>query len=341
MCASYKVDYKERGKDLPPSSLNELTRTNEGGMVMSLEGKDIISAGQFSREQVEAIIDLAADFEERVRNRETPPLLKGYLLASLFFEPSTRTRLSFEAAMARLGGQIISMADAKTSSAAKGETLRDSIAVISGYADVLVVRHPQKGAAQEAADAAEVPVINAGDGTGEHPTQALLDVYTIRKERGQVSGLTCCLLGDLKHGRTVHSLARLLALYGGRLLLVAPPELAMPADLVAEVRSRGLEVEEIADLREAVRQADVLYVTRVQKERFADPTEYERLRGSYVVDEQVVKAAKPGLTIMHPLPRVDEISPAVDAYPGAAYFRQAHNGVFVRMALLAMVLGKA
>lgn len=310
-------------------------------MSVSLAGKDVLSAKQFTREEVDAVLALAGRFEEQVRSRQVPEILRGYVMASLFYEPSTRTRLSFEAAMCRLGGSVISMADAKTSSAAKGESLSDSIAVIQGYADVVVVRHPQKGAAREAADASRVPVINAGDGTGEHPTQALLDVYTIKKERGRLGGETVCLLGDLKNGRTVHSLVQLLALYGGRVVLVAPRALAMPADIVADMRARGLQVTETEDLATALRESDVVYATRIQKERFEDPAEYERLKGSYIVDVDVLKAAKKDLTIMHPLPRVDEIATSVDALPGAAYFRQAHNGVFVRMALLAMVTGKA
>lgn len=262
--------------------------------------------------------------------------------ATLFYEPSTRTRLSFESAMLRLGGQVLSVAEATaSSSAAKGETLYDTGKMIESYADVAVIRHPRKGSAAELAEGASIPVINAGDGAGQHPTQALLDLYTIRKEKGRLEGLTVALAGDLKYGRTVHSLAPLLAYFGTRLFFVAPPELAMPAEITAGLRERGVEVVETSDLSDAVRVSDVLYMTRLQKERFTDLAQYEALKGSYIVNREVIDRAKPGLTVMHPLPRVDEIAPEVDSYPGAAYFRQAANGVPVRMALLALVTGQA
>jgi aspartate carbamoyltransferase len=282
--------------------------------------------------------------------------MEGQILATLFFEPSTRTRLSFETAMWRLGGQVITVADPKTSSAAKGESLADSMRTVEGYADVIVVRHPRKGSAQEAADAVAVPVINAGDGTGQHPTQALLDVYTIQKEKGLleglvpstgsgqalsgVEGLTVALAGDLKHGRTVHSLVYLLARFGVQFLFISPPALKMPAEITADLKKMGADVREGNDLAAAMRESDVVYVTRIQRERFEDPAEYDRLKGTYVVDMDMVRQAKPGITIMHPLPRVDEITTEVDAYEGAAYFRQVANGVPIRMALLALVTGR-
>jgi aspartate carbamoyltransferase len=242
--------------------------------------------------------------------------------------------------MLRLGGQVITVADPKTSSAAKGESLADTARTVSGYADVIVMRHPQKGSAQEAADAVQVPVINAGDGAGQHPTQALLDVYTIQKEKGSLEGLTFALAGDLKHGRTVHSLAYLLVRFGVRFLFVSPPGLEMPTEITADLRKMGAVVSESNDLAAAMRESDVVYMTRIQRERFTDPAEYERLKGSYVVDMAMVRQAKPSVIIMHPLPRVDEIATEVDAYEGAAYFRQTVNGVFVRMALLALVTGR-
>jgi aspartate carbamoyltransferase len=274
--------------------------------------------------------------------------MEGQILATLFFEPSTRTRLSFETAMRRLGGQVITVADPKTSSAAKGESLADSMRTVEGYADVIVIRHPQKGSAQEAAEAVAVPVINAGDGTGQHPTQALLDVYTIQKEKGSLEGpvlsgaegLTMTLAGDLKNGRTVHSLVYLLARFGIRLLFVSPTELKMPVEITTDLKKMGADVSEGNDLAAAMRQSDVVYMTRIQRERFEDPAEYERLKGSYVVDMAMVRQAKADITIMHPLPRVDEIAPEVDTYEGAAYFRQAANGVPIRMALLALVTGR-
>ncbi|MBM4466768.1 MAG: aspartate carbamoyltransferase [Chloroflexi bacterium] len=302
-------------------------------------GKDILRTDLLSDEELELILSTAARFEGVLEAGGRLTNMEGQVLATLFFEPSTRTRLSFETAMLRLGGQVITVADPKTSSAAKGESLADSMRTVEGYADVIVIRHPQKGSAQEAADAVAVPVINAGDGTGQHPTQALLDVYTIRKEKGTLEGLTVTLAGDLKNGRTVHSLVYLLARFGMRLLFVSPPGLEMPADITADLRKMGAEVSEGSDLAAAMRQSDVVYVTRIQRERFDDTAEYERLKGSYVVNMDMVRQAKPGI-IMHPLPRVDEIAPEVDAYEGAAYFRQAANGVPIRMALLALVTGR-
>jgi aspartate carbamoyltransferase len=266
--------------------------------------------------------------------------MEGQVLATLFYEPSTRTRLSFETAMHRLAGRVVTVADPKTSSAAKGESLPDSIRTVEGYADIIVIRHPRKGAAQEAADAAAIPIINAGDGTGQHPTQAILDTFTIRKEKGTLEGLTITLAGDLKNGRTVHSLVYLLARFGTRMILVSPPELAMPEAIIAELRDTGVEVQETNDLAGSMGASDVVYMTRIQRERFADPGEYERLKGSYVITSATVAQAKPGITIMHPLPRVDEIATEVDGYEGAAYFRQTANGVPVRMALLALLAGR-
>jgi aspartate carbamoyltransferase len=242
--------------------------------------------------------------------------------------------------MLRVGGQVITVADPKTSSASKGESLADSVLTVQGYADVIVIRHPSKGSAQEAADAVDVPVINGGDGAGQHPTQALLDVYTIQKEKGTLDGLTVALAGDLKNGRTVHSLVNLLARFGTRLILVAPSALQMPEEITAELRQMGVDVSETDDLAASMRESDVVYMTRIQKERFEDSAEYERLKGSYAIDMDLVRQSKRDITIMHPLPRVNEITTAVDAYAGAAYFRQAANGVPVRMALLALVAGR-
>jgi len=301
-------------------------------MATTLFGKDILRADQFTLDEIELIMDTAARFETVVRAGGRLLNMAGKVLATLFYEPSTRTRLSFETAMLQLGGQVISVAEAKTSSsAAKGETLFDTGKMIEGYAHVAVIRHPVVGSAAELAAGASIPVINGGDGAGQHPTQALLDLYTIRKEKGRVAGLTVALAGDLKNGRTVHSLSALLATQGVRFYFVAPQALAMPAEITAGLRGRGIEIVETADLAEAAAHCDVLYMTRIQKERFADPAEYERLKGSYVVDMALIERAKPGITVMHPLPRVDEIATEVDAYAGAAYFRQAANGVPVRM----------
>ena len=305
-----------------------------------LYGKDILRTDTLSDEELDLVLSTASRLESVLKAGGRLTNMEGQVLATLFFEPSTRTRLSFEAAMLRLGGQVITVADPKTSSAAKGESLADSMRTVEGYADVIVIRHPQKGSAQEAADAAAVPVINAGDGAGQHPTQALLDIYTIQKEKGSLEGLTVALAGDLKHGRTVHSLVYLLARFGVQLLFVSPSVLTMPAEITADLKKMGADVSASSDLAAAMRQSDVVYMTRIQRERFEDPAEYERLRGSYVVDVAMIRQAKPGITIMHPLPRVDEIASEVDAYEGAAYFRQAANGVFIRMALIALVTGR-
>jgi len=306
----------------------------------SLKGKDILHGNQFTKKDIDSIIQNAAQFEKELKKKDSLSLLKGKVLATLFFEPSTRTRLSFETAMQRLGGSVISMASAESSSAAKGETVADTARTVSQYADAIVIRHPRIGSAKEAADAADVPVINAGDGAGQHPTQALLDVYTIYKELGSLKKLSVSMVGDLKNGRTVHALVELLALFGAKLYFVSPSLLKMPEEITLRLKEKGIEIIETEDLLEAAFGSDLLYVTRIQKERFTDPAEYERVKGSYVVDQKFLDSVKKKLTIMHPLPRVDEINPEIDTYPGAAYFRQVRNGVFVRMALLAMVLGK-
>jgi len=306
----------------------------------TLNGRDLIGIADLTKDELTFLLDRAEHLREQVARERRLTLLRGYLLTTLFYEPSTRTRLSFEAAMHRLGGQVLSVADARaTSSAAKGESIADAARTVAGYADVIVQRHPAIGSAQEAADAVDIPVINAGDGAGEHPTQALLDLYTIRQEQGSLEGRAVALVGDLKHGRTVHSLARALAHWQATLILVSPAALAMEPATVAQLRAAGLSVEETDDLGQAVRRADVLYVTRIQRERFDDPAEYERLKGAYVVDRALLTQGQPHLTVMHPLPRVDEIAPEVDTLPNAAYFRQAANGVWVRMALLASVVG--
>jgi aspartate carbamoyltransferase len=239
-----------------------------------------------------------------------------------------------------LGGDVIGFASADVSSAAKGESLADTIRTVDQYADVIVMRHPTIGSAQEAAGVARAPVINGGDGAGQHPTQALLDLYTIRSERGQVDGNTIVLCGDLKYGRTVHAGVELYKHFDCRLIFVAPEQLAMPAEITARLRGAGVDVEETTDLEGALKKADVLYLTRIQKERFSDPAVYERLKGSYILTREMIERIRSGVTVMHPLPRVDEIAPDVDALPGAAYFRQVQNGVFVRMALIALVTGR-
>jgi aspartate carbamoyltransferase catalytic subunit len=308
--------------------------------MVSLKGKDILHGNQFSKRDVEGIIKIASNLERQLKKKDSLTLLKGKILATLFFEPSTRTRLSFETAMQRLGGEVISMASAESSSAAKGETVADTARTVSQYADVIVIRHPRIGSAKEAADAALIPVINAGDGAGQHPTQALLDIYTIHKELGSLKNLVVSMVGDLKNGRTVHALVELLSLFRTRLYFVSPNSLRMPEEIVSYLKQKGIEIEETEDFKKAASESHLVYMTRIQKERFENLSEYERVKGYYVIDERFLKELKKKITILHPLPRVNEISPEVDAYPGAAYFRQVRNGVFVRMALLAMVLGK-
>ena len=305
-----------------------------------LKGKDILHGNQFSRKDIEEIIKMASHFEKGLKKKNSLTLLKGKILATLFFEPSTRTRLSFETAMQRLGGGVVSLGSVESSSVAKGETLTDTVRTVSQYADVIVIRHPRTGSAKEAADAVPIPIINAGDGTGQHPTQALLDIYTIKKELGSLKDLNISMVGDLKNGRTVHTLVELLSLYQARFYFVSPDLLRMPEEITSNLRGKGMEVIETGDMAEAARASDLIYMTRVQKERFEDLSEYERVKGSYIINKAFLDRLKKRVIILHPLPRVDEISTDVDEYPGAAYFRQMRNGVFIRMALLAMILGK-
>ena len=309
-------------------------------MTSILQGKSILRTDTLTDEELDVILATADRFEKALKAGRRLDNMAGQVMAAMFFEPSTRTRLSFEAAMHRLGGDVITIADPKTSSAAKGESMADAVRVIEGYADVIVMRHPRKGSAKEAADAVAVPVINGGDGAGQHPTQALLDTFTIKKEQGTLDGLTVSLAGDLKNGRTVHSLVYLLARFDTRLVFVSPSQLRMPAHITDDLQAKGVQITETEDLSKAMQESDVVYMTRIQKERFEDPEEYERLKGAYVLDVAMVEQAKSDITIMHPLPRVNEIKTDVDGYAGAAYFRQAHNGVPVRMALLALVTGR-
>jgi len=308
--------------------------------MVSLKGKDILHGNQFSKRDIDIIIKVSNGFEKELKKKDSLTLLKGKILATLFFEPSTRTRLSFETAMQRLGGGVICMGAVESSSVAKGETLSDTARTVAQYADVIVVRHPRVGSAKEAADAVDIPVINAGDGAGQHPTQALLDLYTIRKELGSLKNLKIALVGDLKNGRTVHALVEVLSHFGVHFYFVAPSLLRMPEEITERMKGKGCEVIETDDLVMAASKSDLVYMTRIQKERFSDLSEYEKVKGSYIIDREFLDRLKKKITILHPLPRVDEINPDVDSYPGAAYFRQMRNGVFVRMALLAMVLGK-
>ena len=306
-------------------------------------GKDVISVKQFQREDLEYVFGVAHEMRGMVERVGTFDLLKGKIQAILFYEPSTRTSSSFTAAMERLGGSVIPINEVRYSSVSKGESLPDTVRTFECYADVIVLRHPETGSAAIAAKAARKPVINAGDGIGEHPTQALLDMFTIFEElsAGSVDGMTVTMLGDLKYGRTVHSLARLLSLFKVRINYVSPDILRMPREVMDEVSEKGIPQAEFSSLTDVLPETDVLYVTRVQKERFEDPAEYEKVKGAYVIDPEIMKAAKREMIVMHPLPRVGEISVDFDEDPRAAYFRQMEYGLYVRMALLEMVLGKA
>jgi aspartate carbamoyltransferase catalytic subunit len=308
---------------------------------MRLRQSHVVSVSQFEREDLNRIFALADRCLPLSQGIGRSTVLAGRLLINLFFEPSTRTRLSFGSAFLRLGGAVESTVDESFSSMAKGETLEDTIRVIDGYADAIVLRHKEKGAAARAAAVARKPVLNAGDGPGEHPTQALLDCYTLLKERGRIEGLTIAMIGDLVNGRTVHSLSRLLAHFDGVKLIFASPDLlAMPQSILDDLTARGLQWQVAPDLRWAVERADVLYVTRLQAERFSDPAVALQQIASFVVNRQLLESTgRSDITLLHPLPRVHDLATDVDDLPGAAYFRQAHYGVPVRMALFCEIFG--
>ncbi|XWS27808.1 hypothetical protein CRYUN_Cryun25bG0011800 [Craigia yunnanensis] len=303
---------------------------------------DVIEAQQFDRDTLSAIFEVAREMENIEKKSPGSQILKGYLMATLFYEPSTRTRLSFESAMKRLGGEVLTTENAREfSSAAKGETLEgNTIRTVEGYSDIIVMRHFESGAAKKAAATAGIPIINAGDGPGQHPTQALLDVYTIEREIGKLDGIRVGLVGDLANGRTVRSLAYLLAKYQDvKIYFVSPDVVKMKDDIKDYLTSRGVEWEESADLMEVASKCDVVYQTRIQRERFGERIDlYEEARGRYIVDKDVLKVMQKHAVVMHPLPRLDEINVDVDADPRAAYFRQAKNGLYIRMALLKLLL---
>lgn len=304
-------------------------------------GQDILGVSQFDQAKLEYITNVAHEMRILVERFGSADLLSGKILANLFYEPSTRTSSSFLAAMLRLGGQVIPINNVQYSSVSKGESLPDTVRTLECYSDIIVLRHPEVGAAATAARYTEIPVINAGDGVGEHPTQALLDFFSISEELGRVDGLKVAMVGDLKYGRTVHSLTKLLVNYDVSFSFVSPEMLRMPKDVMDIVAASGREYAELEDVHPVVKDVDVLYITRVQKERFTDLAEYERVKDFYVVDEKLMAQAKEKMIVMHPLPRVGEIAYTVDDDPRAAYFRQMRNGMYIRMALLAAVLGKA
>jgi aspartate carbamoyltransferase catalytic subunit len=301
--------------------------------------RHIVEVGQFDRPLVEDIFK-RADHMRSIPRAETP--LQGLILATLFYEPSTRTRLSFESAMMRLGGHVISTENAREfSSAIKGETVEDTVRIVAGYADAIVIRHFEQGAAARAASVAAVPIINGGDGPGEHPTQALLDLYTIKHELGRIDNLKVALVGDLRYGRAARSLALLFRLTTGtELYFVSPPNVPMGDDVRQALSEKSIGFRDETNLLDVLPEVDVVYQTRIQRERFDSTAEYEAARGIYVIGEEALRRMKPEAILLHPLPRVDEIAPEVDPDPRAAYFRQAHNGVFVRMALLDLLLNR-
>lgn len=304
---------------------------------MDFKGKDIISINDFSREELLHILKVVKRFEEKPKSA----LLKGKILAALFFEPSTRTRLSFVSAMEQLNGTVIGFSTANVTSIQKGESLWDTIKMTEQYADVIVIRHPLEGSARLAAEAASIPVINGGDGANQHPTQTMLDLYTIQKTKGKLENLHLGFVGDLKYGRTVHSLVIALSHFNPIFYFIAPDDLQIPESYLDELFQKKVKYFKTSDLTRFSKELDVLYVTRIQKERFPDPLEYAKFKGIYRIDEAFLQHVKSDMKVMHPLPRVDEIDKNVDNTSHAAYFEQAANGIPVRKALLALVLGKA
>ena len=305
-----------------------------GGRTMS----DLITMDDLSNDEILEILDAAQRLVPVAKGDVYAPLLQGKVLGNLFFENSTRTRMSFESAMKRLGGEVVNLSSVG-SSVAKGETLYDTMQMVDGYSDIAVIRHPRQGAAQYSADAIGIPVLNAGDGAGNHPTQTMLDLFTIRESHGTIDGLNVVLVGDLRYGRTTHSLSHALVRFGAKLTLVSPDSLRMPDEIVSDLKSHGSEVVETEDMAGSIAEADVIYMTRIQKERFPDEDEYTKVAGIYKMTADDLAGAKGGMIVMHPLPRVDEIDPSVDSTIHAKYFEQAFNGVPTRMALLCRGLG--
>ncbi len=300
-----------------------------------ITNKSLVSINDFDKDEILRIIELAADFEANINQ----PLLTGKVIACLFFEPSTRTRLSFETAINRLGGRVIGFSDANATSTTKGETLKDTIKMVSNYADLIVMRHPLEGAAKYASEQASVPVVNAGDGANQHPSQTLLDLYSIKKTQGHLDNLKIAMVGDLKYGRTVHSLIMAMSYFNPTFYFVAPDELKMPMEYKQFLDSKGIRYEEYRNMDDVLPKADILYMTRVQKERFSDLIEYERVKDTYVLRNSMLEGTKDNLRVLHPLPRVGEIALDVDNNPKAYYFQQAGNGVYARMAIIASILG--
>jgi aspartate carbamoyltransferase catalytic subunit len=300
-----------------------------------MKNRSLISISDYSKEEIMQILEIAAEFEKMPHQN----LLNGRVIASLFFEPSTRTRLSFESAIQKLGGNVIGFSSAATSSVQKGESLKDTILTVCNYSDLIVMRHPVDGSARFASEVASVPIINAGDGANQHPTQCLLDLYSIKKTQGTLENLEVTFVGDLKYGRTVHSLVIALCQFNTKFHLVSPVELKLPSAVKRHIKEANLQYEQYTDFSEVIPKSDIIYMTRIQRERFPDPLEYEKVKNAYILDNSMLSNAKENCRILHPLPRVNEISINVDDNPKAYYFEQALNGVFVRQALIASILG--
>lgn len=300
-----------------------------------MKNRSLVSINDFSKKEWINILDLAEGFEKKTKQR----ILEDYVVATLFFEPSTRTRLSFESAASYLGAKIVGFTDSSSSSVKKGESLNDTILTVSNYSDIIIMRHPREGSARYASEISPIPIINAGDGANQHPTQTLLDLYSIRKTQGTLDNLNIVFIGDLKYGRTVHSLVIALCEFNTTFHLVSPVELKLPSYVKQHIKNNNLKYYQYTELNEVIPEADILYMTRIQKERFLDPIEYEKVKNAYVLKNSMLEKAKDNLKILHPLPRVNEITVDVDANPKAYYFQQALNGVYVRQALLASILG--
>lgn len=300
-----------------------------------MKNRSLVSINDYSKEEIIKILELAETFEQEPRR----DILKKKVIASLFFEPSTRTRLSFESAVQQLGGSVIGFASADTSSVRKGESLKDTILTVSNYSDLIVMRHPVDGSARYASEVSPVPIINAGDGANQHPTQCLLDLYSIRKTQGTLENLDVTFVGDLKYGRTVHSLVIALCQFNTRFHLVSPVELKLPSAVKRYIKEAKLQYEQYIDLHDVIPQSDVIYMTRIQRERFPDPIEFEKVKNAYNLHNAMLSHSRDNVRVLHPLPRVNEISVDMDNNPKAYYFEQARNGVYVRQALLASILG--
>ena len=300
-----------------------------------MKGKSLVSINDYTKEEYIKILDLAEIFE----NKPVQNLLQGKVIASLFFEPSTRTRLSFDSAVNKLGGKVIGFSDTHSSSITKGETLYDTIRIVSNYCDLIVMRHPLEGSARYASEITSIPVINAGDGANQHPTQTLLDLYSIRKTQGKLDNLNIFMVGDLKYGRTVHSLLMAMSKFDTTFNFISPEELKLPEGYKIFLENLGLKYYEHKDFTDIISKADIIYMTRVQKERFSDPIEYERTKNAYVLKNEFLTGTKENMRILHPLPRVNEIEKDVDLNPKAYYFTQALNGVFIRQAIITSILG--